>query len=270
MADSSVRPAEGNPRKRIKIARSGVAQTATFAARNNDQPMASSSAITAPASKACGADCHHGQALQTLHTDLDAMRSLVTCQICHRLLYEPYALSCGHTYCYSCLSQWLGGGRKKTCPDCRTVITQQPTPSYLVRELVLIFVGRSALLPDGETAEEHNAMAKEEAEIVAKDKANTDARTGGLFKGSFKKGLYPTYPLMAIRDPGDAVDRCPQCHWEVEDGYCNQCGVPVGDEDDLGFSDFDGESISTDDELDDDLDHYDDHVEFGVDGAPAR
>lgn len=187
------------------------------------------------------------------------MRQLITCQICHRFMYEPYALSCGHTYCYSCLSQWLGSNHKKTCPDCRTVITQQPTPSYIIRELVLIFVGRSQLLPDGETSEEHNEMVKEEAEIVAKDKANTDPRTGGLFKGTFKRGHLR---LLPIHDPGDGVDRCPNCHWEVEDGYCNQCGHPVGD----GFSEFDDdESLSSEDEVDNDIDAHDGNDGFGID-----
>ncbi|EMC91107.1 hypothetical protein BAUCODRAFT_45712, partial [Baudoinia panamericana UAMH 10762] len=159
--------------------------------------------------------CEHEASLNTLQIDIDAMRHLVTCQICHRLLYEPYALSCGHTYCYSCSSQWFGSNRKKTCPDCRAVITQQPTPSYVIREMVLIFASRNQLLPDGETAEEHTKLAKEEAEIVAKDKANTDDKTGGLFKGCFlhRSGRIPLPP---IHDSEDGVDRCPNCHWEVE------------------------------------------------------
>lgn len=186
-------------------------------------------------------------ALKTLHGDVSAMRDLVTCQVCHRFMYEPYALSCGHTYCYSCLSQWLGSNRKKTCPDCRCVITQQPTPSFVIRELVLIFLSRNELLPDGETSDEHHGMAQEEAQVVAVDKANTDRMTGGLFKGIFKHGGGHYMPIF---DPGDRVERCPECHWEVEDGYCNHCGHPVGD----GFSEFDDEdsieTMSTHEEVD--------------------
>jgi len=77
------------------------------------------------------------------------MRQLVTCKICDRLLYEPYALSCGHTYCYICLTQWFtNNSRKKTCPDCRSVIVLQPTPSYIIKELVLIFVSRGRAFAD--------------------------------------------------------------------------------------------------------------------------
>ena len=206
---------------------------------------------------------HHAQALKTLHSDIDAMRQLVTCKICDRFLYEPYALSCGHTYCYSCLREWLVGNRKKTCPDCRAVITQQPTPSYIIRELVLVFCSRNELLPDGETIEEHNTLSRDEAKIVADDKANTDPRDGGLFKGCFARGRGRI--LLPIHDPGDGVDRCPQCHWEVEDGFCDNCGVHVDGHEHLGLSEYD-ESDSTDDDLDHELDMEDVDALWGADG----
>lgn len=43
----------------------------------------------------------HPQKVQMLKADFDDFRNLATCKICIRLLYEPYILSCGHTYCYS-------------------------------------------------------------------------------------------------------------------------------------------------------------------------
>ena len=245
-------------RKRIKIS------------RNESKPassaMASASTLAPPANRgnASGSACNHEQSLKALNTDLDAMRQIITCKICHRLLYEPYSLACGHTYCYSCLSQWLVDSRKKTCPDCRAAVHQQPTPSYLVRELVLIFVSRNDLLPAGETIEEHNTYVKEEAEVVAKDKANTDPRTGGLFKGCFKRG-FRGY-IGPIHDAGDGVDRCPTCHWELEEGFCNQCGEMVDPHEHLGFSDYDDESDTTNDDIDHELDAEDAAAVFGADG----
>ncbi len=151
--------------------------------------------------------------------------------------------------------------RKKTCPDCRAVVIQQPTPSYLIRELVLLFVSRNELLPEGETTEEHLGFVREEAEAVAKDRANTDAWTGGLFKGSFKQG-YHGY-IGPIHDTVDGVDRCPTCHWELEEGYCAQCQAVI---DPHGFSDYDDESDDTEDELDHELDLEDAAAVFGADG----
>ena len=202
----------------------------------------------------------HADVLKTLHNDVESMRQLVTCKICDRLMYEPYSLACGHAYCYSCLSQWLVGNHKKTCPDCRSPISQTPIPSYIVRELVLIFVSRTELLPEGETSEEHEKWAKEEREIVAKDKANTDRKTGGLFKGCFKQTERMNRMLF---DPGDAVSRCPICLWEIEDpAYCLHCGESFDVGDGLGFSDYDDSDIS-DDELDNEIDLMDAEAVFG-------
>ncbi|USW57804.1 Putative Zinc finger, RING-type [Septoria linicola] len=205
--------------------------------------------------------CHHEQSLHTIHADMDAMRQLITCKMCYRFLYEPYGLSCGHTYCYSCLAQWMGNS--KTCPDCRARVTQQPTPTFVIREMVRVFVAKSELLPDGETSEEHEKMAREEAEIIAKDKANQDTDTGGLFRGRFTKGSR-FHPVPAFRDEGDGVWRCPSCMIEVEDGRCRHCNMRVHVD---GETDNDSTLTDSDDEIDgslQDMDH-DHDVDLGLD-----
>ena len=71
--------------------------------------------------------------LQTIESSLEDLRSLVTCRICVKLLYEPYTIQCGHTFCYSCLAQWFRAHNvNKTCPDCRAGVSQQPAPAYVV------------------------------------------------------------------------------------------------------------------------------------------
>lgn len=79
--------------------------------------------------------------IQSLETNLDDLRALVTCRICIRPLYEPYTIACGHTFCYSCLRQWFERDRtQKTCPDCRTKVVQQPAPAYLVSYTESLFL----------------------------------------------------------------------------------------------------------------------------------
>jgi hypothetical protein len=41
------------------------------------------------------------QQLKLLKTDFDSLRQNLTCKICARLFYQPYTISCGHTYCYT-------------------------------------------------------------------------------------------------------------------------------------------------------------------------
>ncbi|KAF2109012.1 hypothetical protein BDV96DRAFT_248002 [Lophiotrema nucula] len=216
--------------------------------------------------------------LKALKSDFDGLRSHLTCKICDRLLYQPYIISCGHTYCYSCLCTWFVSNKaRKTCPDCRAVVTQAPAPAYIIREMTSVFIARVELLPSGETLEQHQKWQKEEADIVQKDKDNNDPRTGGLFKGCFKSGRAAAPPLRVLRDQEDGVDRCPMCSWELEDGECTQCGLFFDDNGELawgdsfgGFSDIDemsersmsGEDLDGDYDMEDrDFDDYDEPMD---------
>ncbi|KAJ9606328.1 E3 ubiquitin ligase [Cladophialophora chaetospira] len=203
--------------------------------------------------------------LATFQKHIEDMRNLSLCKICIKPFYEPFILPCGHTYCYSCLASWFGGaeGRrsKKSCPDCRAKVRAQPSPNYLLRDLVHMFIGRAELLPEDETVQEHQTAKEQEAGLLAADRSGP-----GLFKGAFLTlgpGLLQRDWRRGILDPGDNVMRCPDCHWELEEGECGRCGFH---EFDVSGSDSDGDdgldgSIDLDDsemDDDDDLDH-----EFG-------
>lgn len=241
---SRVQPiGRNNPRKRQKRSHSSDSEDA----RPHSPPNMPTAASLPPTTHAAHGEkeCHHEQALKRLEPDLDAMRQLITCKICQRFLSEPYGLACGHTYCYVCLDAWLVAQRKRTCPDCRATIKQQPVPSYLIREMTRVFAYRAELLPDGETVEEHDEYIREAVTKVAEDK-----ESGGLFSGLFKHGERMHW--MPLHDPGDDVDRCPSCHWELEEGRCGNCGLNIGDEDGFGLDT--GESESSEySELDGDL-----------------
>jgi hypothetical protein len=73
--------------------------------------------------------------LKALKSEFDSLRSHLTCKICDRLLYQPYTISCGHTYCYTCLCTWFVANKaRKTCPDCRIVVKDLPAPAYVVSQ----------------------------------------------------------------------------------------------------------------------------------------
>ncbi|KAL8695487.1 MAG: hypothetical protein Q9218_000065 [Villophora microphyllina] len=106
-----------------------------------------------------------------------------------------------------------------------------------VRDITQLFVNTAALLPDGETTQDHKKCQREEAENVERDKASPR----GLFDGRFKPSAY----RPPIRDDPDGVDRCPMCTWELEAGMCNSCGyttlnhIPFGDDDGSANTDSD-------------------------------
>jgi hypothetical protein len=103
-----------------------------------------------------------------------------------------------------------------------------------------MFISRTELLPEDETTNEHEVAKVEEAVQMTAD------RTGdGLFKGAFRQRRLPGYPGQfdqrgVLWDPNDRVERCPDCHWELEGGRCGQCEWSVSDPE--AFSDEDSDS----------------------------
>jgi hypothetical protein len=209
--------------------------------------------------------------LPTFQKHIEDMRSLALCKICIKPFYEPFILSCGHTYCYSCLASWFGGGHgrksKKSCPDCRARVRVQPSPNYLLRDLVHMFIGRAELLPEDETVQEHEQAKEEEAVLLAADRAGS-----GLFKGVFAEPAGPLYFQRqwghGFHDPEDNVVRCPECHWELEDGQCHRCGFHEFDFSDSEEDSAMDDSIDLDEsEMDDDDDELDPDFEASMGGT---
>lgn len=66
--------------------------------------------------------------MDLLKGDLKSLRSMVTCKVCFKLLYEPYTLGCGHTFCYSV------GSPKGPPWDEREVLTPVSVSLFVVRD----------------------------------------------------------------------------------------------------------------------------------------
>lgn len=65
----------------------------------------------------------------------------LSCPICFETLCDPFVTSCGHTFCYGCISQHLQ--HAKNCPSCsRFLTTELIHPNFLlskVRQLDMEF-----------------------------------------------------------------------------------------------------------------------------------
>ncbi|KAF1929753.1 uncharacterized protein M421DRAFT_419541 [Didymella exigua CBS 183.55] len=219
--------------------------------------------------------------LKSLRGEFEGLRAHLTCKICDRLLYQPYTIACGHTYCYTCLCTWFLNCRsnkaKCSCPDCRVDVKHMPAPAYVIRDMAAVFIARAELVPPGETLEEHKKWQQDDADAVQRDRENADPRNGGLFKGLFNAPAHPPRPsLHIVRDQEDGVDRCPICTWELEDGGCTQCGLVFDETGEVswdnsftGFSDMDEMSEQDADDLEAAM-GYDEEGEFEGSGDPMN
>ena len=152
-------------------------------------------------------------------------------------MHRPFALApCGHSACYQCLVNWFKAPpadvppnevyptwlRKKTCPHCRTVVKERPIEIWAIKEMVASLV-KSGL------AQAFYTPAPEPAEGAA---ANADPWAGIFRAARGNQDVFPDEPylaplqqLMGIRDDEDGgIWRCIDCHHEIWEGVCTQCG----------------------------------------------
>ncbi|OJT02122.1 hypothetical protein TRAPUB_7417 [Trametes pubescens] len=117
------------------------------------------------------------------------------------------------------LPVWL---RKKTCPHCRTVVKDRPIEIWTIKDMVATLVksglAAAPLLPLPPPFEEGAANADPWSGIFRPANRHYDI---------FPDGQPPELmqQLMGMRDDEDGgIYRCVDCHHEIEDGVCSQCG----------------------------------------------
>lgn len=61
--------------------------------------------------------------------DLDEL----TCACCYSILHEPTTLTCGHTFCRSCIATWYLQSKQTSCPECRQKFYGVPQINIMIR-----------------------------------------------------------------------------------------------------------------------------------------
>lgn len=160
---------------------------------------------------------------------LDALIKIqytVVCSICQDIMHAPCVTSCGHGFCYECLSEWLKS-HAKTCPTCRHKLTQRPSLSHGLKEISSVLVD-ALISADPSKSEEYE---------TARKKAITEYEEDVKYHGV----PFPfSFEATTLADVDDGVMRCPRCHWEVEPGstVCDNCGSAVQDGDERYLEQF--------------------------------
>lgn len=135
------------------------------------------------------------------------------CAICQSIMFVPFVLDCGHNYCYPCLKQWFVNNN--SCPECRTKIRKAPTHSLTLKSLAESITNKMIGV-DPSLEKPFAQRKKEQVKPYAKDIK--------------KKRVFPAFVAESSYhlDEEDGVQRCSQCHWELEEGRTSAPTVECG------------------------------------------
>ncbi|KAG8980769.1 hypothetical protein FRB93_009010 [Tulasnella sp. JGI-2019a] len=186
-----------------------------------------------------------------------ALQSSLQCQICYEVLQDPHITPCGHTSCRTCLIDWFKAPapaqennaapdllaphlRRKTCPTCRAPVRARPTPVFIVKNVISnlsdflegVQPPPTDLVSPPNAIEGVGAAVREDPWAGLVFGGNNDHAILGVMEPPV---LHPNYlpfvppmpillPLGIIDDPGDRVQRCGDCLYEIYDGACVGCG----------------------------------------------
>ncbi|CAG8457215.1 1031_t:CDS:2 [Ambispora leptoticha] len=143
------------------------------------------------------------QVIESLQAESKKLKPGLTCVICVEFMSNPCTISCGHTFCYECLRDWLKIRRE--CPTCRMKITQRPALSFVVKEQVETYIER--LPPD----EKH----------IAKQRLKTKEEIFNSLEDAWENIIIEQAPV--ILDASDDV--VPDAHGKAIVGSrCSNCG----------------------------------------------
>ncbi|KAI9633412.1 uncharacterized protein MKK02DRAFT_4526, partial [Dioszegia hungarica] len=172
------------------------------------------------------------------------LREAATCGVCLDYFKDPHILTCGHIACKACLVSWFRtpvaflheipdlihetipttrdvSYRTKLCHVCRVQILRRPSRMYHF-DSILEPLGINPQLP-----------------TLSQDARESSDPWHNLFP--------PELNTYRVRDEDDQMDRCPECHNELVDNFCEECDIEFSE------SEGEGEMLSEGSEIGDEL-----------------
>lgn len=73
--------------------------------------------------------------IQRNFIETDKISKHLTCTICRDIFNEPNRVSCGHTFCYDCITEWIKSS--PDCPICRKKIQRNQVSKDLVASNII-------------------------------------------------------------------------------------------------------------------------------------
>ncbi|XP_019220758.1 tripartite motif-containing protein 35-like [Oreochromis niloticus] len=118
----------------------------------------------------------------------------LSCHVCSETFRDPVSLSCGHSFCSSCLQKFWEQTTNKNCPICKRKSSKdEPSMNFALKELADSFAKRQS-----ESSPETEKEKEEEKEEVVCDK-------------------HPDVPYWYCEDEDRAV--CPVCEFSLHQSH---------------------------------------------------
>ncbi|TPX30815.1 hypothetical protein SeMB42_g07861 [Synchytrium endobioticum] len=132
-----------------------------------------------------------GEALVTAKLDgLSAAQEELTCSVCFEFLVGAMVISCGHSFCYVCIMDWMKNQR--TCPQCRSGIQGNPIPNLMLRKIVDTIINEFASDGDQDDLKRRQGEFQGRLVIDRKNIAALKLHSPTLLRGAGGRILTPT------------------------------------------------------------------------------
>ncbi|XP_065920048.1 E3 ubiquitin-protein ligase rnf8-A-like [Dysidea avara] len=171
---------------------------------------------------------------------LSSIEKEFTCAICHELFVRAHTLSCSHTFCEQCISNWLR--KNKICPICRKAVVGKPVHSIVLDNAISKLIEYLPKQPDNQ--------ATTKSQTGSSNQERTTNKEASVCTESTVNGVNPRPPSSSNWRNGEENDYYDEDN-EEDDDYDEEEG------------DYDDEE--DDEEDDDDEDSYDDYLHDGFD-----
>eukprot|EP00927_Polykrikos_kofoidii_P035915 TRINITY_DN30402_c0_g1_i1.p1 TRINITY_DN30402_c0_g1~~TRINITY_DN30402_c0_g1_i1.p1 ORF type:complete len:403 (-),score=88.88 TRINITY_DN30402_c0_g1_i1:79-1287(-) len=122
------------------------------------------------------------QKRQATRSDFTEVHSELVCSVCQDWLVHASTIECSHTYCWTCIEEWLLQ-KKFECPVCRHAVTREP-----IRTRQLDCIVQTAVSKLGEKQGEELSKRVAAAEQAAKKKKDLHAKLEKTVSEALKSG----------------------------------------------------------------------------------
>ena len=128
------------------------------------------------------------------------------CVICQELFVKAHSLSCSHSYCEKCITDWLK--KNKHCPICRKTIASKPCPSIALDNAVSKLVECLPEERQKERAEllEERCPKKPSKDVILITDSPVRPTTSGVVTRSARRRNVPVNLVSSDSSSSDSSD----------------------------------------------------------------